>query len=219
MFRQVLAASATMVALALSHPAFADTVNWATWPTTSGGTSLTGQLALPSGTITVTYSGDYFASNSDWHWGYTYPAFTGTTPSPTVGDHIQITGGESNDVRSITFSQPVVDPVMAIISLGQSGYGVNYAFDQPFTILSQGGGDWGGGTLTETGNTLTGYEGNGIIQFQGTYSTISWSAPDYEYWHGFTVGAVDAVPEPETYALLALGLGAMVVIGRRNRQG
>jgi hypothetical protein len=46
-----------------------------------------------------------------------------------------------------------------------------------------------------------GTEGDGLVQFNGTVSSISWTGANPEYWNGFNVGA-SAVPEPGFMLLL-----------------
>lgn len=81
---------------------------------------------------------------------------------------------------------------MGIWSLGSPIDLGQLTFSQPFTILSDNsesgvdrlisGGD------SSTGYTLDGYEGMGVIQFLGTYDTISWTVSDPEVYVGFSVG-------------------------------
>lgn len=106
-------------------------------------------------------------------------------PSPDI---LQLSGG-LDQIYRVTLSEPIKDPVMAIVSLGQPGVRTTYDFDAPFTIVSQGKGYWGG---TDTslaaveGDVLEGYEGHGTIRFLGTFDTFSWTVPTPETWHGFT---------------------------------
>ena len=93
---------------------------------------------------------------------------------------------------------------MLILSIGYPGWVLRWDFDQPFTILSSGTGYWGGspaGSLwKEPGDVLAANEGHGALRFNGTFTSISWTA-DPEWWSGFTVGT--AVPEPGEMALAA----------------
>ncbi len=112
----------------------------------------------------------------------------------------------------------MLDPTIAIVSLGQPGLGVSYNFSAPFTILSQGPSSLYGGCstcLTGSGtSTLTGNEGDGIIQFSGTFSSISFTVTGGEFWNGFTIGAdgvgdASTTPEPASLALVGLALAGI----------
>jgi len=58
-----------------------------------------------------------------------------------------------------------------------------------------------------SGSTVSGLEGNGSIAFLGTYTTITFTTPEYESWYAFTVGS--AVPEPSTWAMMMLGFAGL----------
>jgi MYXO-CTERM domain-containing protein len=110
--------------------------------------------------------------------------------APPTPDILQLAGGD-NETYTVNLSEPVVDPIMAIVSLGAAGSPTTYNFDSPFTIVSQGTDDWGGSSTSLVqlpNNVLQGSEGSGVIQFIGTYSTFSWTVPTPEVWHGFTFG-------------------------------
>lgn len=194
--------------------ASASTLTWTDWSA-----STTGTLNFGSSTVGVSYSGPYDsvdASGSGIAYYYNNPvAFSSVVNGPTTG-LIRLNGG-STATRTISFNTPVVDPYMALVSVGQPGLAVDYNFDAPFTIVSQGCGSWGCGTLSNpSGNTLLGNEGNGVIKFTGTFSQISWTTTQAEYWHGFTVGAVAPVPVPTAAWLLCSGLLGLVGIARRK---
>jgi len=111
---------------------------------------------------------------------------------PTFPDLIALEGGTQSSYI-ITFSAPVRDPVMDVLSLGQGGRPTTYAFDRSFAIVSQGTGFWGSGPFyiqgnTPSGNTLIGAEGHGAIRFGGSLSGFSWTVPSSETWHAFTLG-------------------------------
>ena len=120
-----------------------------------------------------------------------------------------------NVEHAITFSSPIANPVMALISLGQPSVFTSYYFDQPFTVLKDGPGWWGGpGTLqTVNGNGLHGIEGDGLVRFNGTFSQITWTGATPEYWNGFNVGAT-----PEPGALALVGTSVVGVAGMLRRK-
>jgi len=221
--------------LVLATPAEAQT--WVDWTAVVPGSpgSAKGNLPLGSGNVGVTYNGEVepasHISNGTSAGTYFDPAFgPGTFVSPTApvgptnNGWIQLIGPSQGNV--LTFSSPVNRLFFAIISLGQSNVPVSYAFDLPFTILSQGPGNWGGcyTCLTQTGPTLlTGVEGNGVLMFEapGGISSLSFSVLDREDFHGFTIGvdAVTTTPEPASMALMATGLLGVIGVARRRRTG
>jgi hypothetical protein len=201
-------------------------VAWTDWTSATVGTagSATGTLTIGLTPITVGYTGEVFNQTQTsggidyWAVGNAYSA----TGRPTGSDIITLTGGQ-RITQTITFSSAITNPVMAILSLGQPNVPRYYDFNAPFTILSSGNGYWGGnpaGSLftTATANELLGIEGHGVIQFNGTYTSLSWTVPQEETWHGFTIGAATTVtPEPASMTLLATGLAGVVAAARRRR--
>jgi hypothetical protein len=179
------------------------------------------------GGVTISYAGDVSTptqvAGGINYWSPDTPYLSPTVDNaPPCCDIIALTNGPS----TLTFSTPLVNPILAILSLGQPdppvGTGpVNYSFDQPFTVLSDGPGYWGGpGTLTDIGgNVLQGLEGHGAIQFNGTISSITWTTSPSEFWHGFTVGvAADAVPDAGSTMLLFGTAAGLLAIARRARK-
>lgn len=199
----------SLVTAAWAHAAFADTYNYVNWTAAdpAGGTA-SGIIPLPGdgdGGVAVTFT----ATSADGGPGTLYGAQTGEDPgnqnfwvpastyqsaqvenAPPSSDLIQLAGGD-DDTYTVTLSEPIVDPIMAIVSLGAGGAPTTYNFDSPFTIVSQGTDPWGGSDTALVqlpDNVLQGSEGSGVIQFIGTYSTFSWTVPTPETWHGFTFG-------------------------------
>ena len=192
--------------------------------------SMTGQLVIsPTQTISVSYGGNVVADSQINNTGtYYYTAYNGghnyyinsqVSNAPANTDIIALSGQSANFItNTITFSAPVTNPIMDIVSLGSPAQISNYDFNTPFTILSQGPGYWGSGSLwNPSGNRLTGMEGDGVIMFTGTYTSISFTASPYEYWSGFNVGVLAQPAVPEPMSLLGLGLGAAVLLRRRKR--
>lgn len=178
-------------------------VHW-TAANPSAGTA-SGYIQLPNGhQVGVTFSAVNSDNSPASYWGaqtdgagtfFWSPASTFTSTdvpnSPTWSDILQLSGGNNTTYR-VTFSEPIANPIMDILSLGQAGNAITYNFDSPFTILSQGPSTaWGGCNTCLTqlpGDVLQGREGDGTIKFVGTYTTFSWQVPTNEVWHGFTFG-------------------------------
>jgi PEP-CTERM motif len=119
---------------------------------------------------------------------------------------------------TLTFSQAIDNAYIALVSVGQGNVPVTYTFDGNVSVLSSGSNYWGYSGYSTSGNSFTGYEFNGVLQIEGTFSTMNVAIGQPEYWHGFNVGSasVSAVPEPETYALMLAGLGLIGSIARRR---
>jgi hypothetical protein len=168
---------------------------WTDW-TKVGAKAVTGELMLPSGAVYVRYSGSQpyfvqFEGDRIDYWTSGDPDPYAVTGRPTGTDIIAFTGGTGDALYRITFSRPVTNPVFAILSLGARGLPARYHFKQAPTLLSSGVGYWGGcaDCLQVRGRKVVGAEGHGVVQFMGTFSTITWTEPDYENWHGIQVGA------------------------------
>lgn len=176
-------------------------VYWAKWSGGDAGATgnAQGTISPPSGDITVTYDGQLTAlqtsaatllAGNDWTPASTYTSATVADGPPDPGI-LELTGG-TDAPCTVTFSRAVTNPVMAIFSLGDFSLNVtaSYEFVQPFVILSSGPGIYGlAGSFTESGQVLSGHEGNGVIQLTGTFTSIQFKNPVSEYYSGITVGA------------------------------
>lgn len=206
-------------------------VNWTTdvLSTTTTAGSASGSLTLGSDLIHVSYTGDVASATQVGSGGINYYV------PPTVYTNAQVANVPSNNnvitldqdpayTNVLTFSSALLNPILDIVSLGAPGVRVTYTFNATPTILSQGTAYWGGCStcLSVTGNSLTGTEGSGVIEFTGSYTSLTWTTTGGEYWNGFTVGVqglgspVSRVPEPETWALI-FPVIVMAVILRRKR--
>lgn len=220
-----VATAAAFIAFVTAAPAQCATVAWTDWTQVTAGNpgSGTGTIAL-SPTITVSYSGQTNGILTDypsWSPASTFSGGTVSNPPPASDNSVQLTGGVST-TNTITFSSPVTDPVMAIWSLGAGGASASFVFtaSEPFTLEAGGpSAEYGGSSITVSGNTVSGAEGNGVIQFNGTFSSLRWTNPLFENYYAFTVGVAGAattpVPEPSEIALLVMGLGSFVLYRRR----
>lgn len=217
--------------------------NYTDWTAANPGAgTASGTITLPDlSTVSVGFSAVYpngaagsfnFAQTSGGgtnYWSPSAPYISAQVENAPPGTDILSLVGGQNQIYTITLSEAIKDPIMAIVSLGQPNWTTKYQFDRPFTIVSQGTGYWGGGPNSlqqDPGNVLVGNEGHGTIQFIGTFSTFSWTVPVGENWHGFTFGIrtterIEPSPVPDagaTLPLLGVALVAMGLMARRARR-
>jgi hypothetical protein len=174
----------------------APTVYWATWAQMQPGTPGTaeGSFAPPTGSIEVTYVGEVGSTSAPT--GTPLVTALGEVSflpassflSPTVGNVPPATGmivldGSAMLTQTITFAAPVKDPLLAVTSLGDSAVASKMvlAFDATPEILSSGSETVGSltlpGMLSVSGQSLTGVEGTGVVQFAGTFTSIRFTVP------------------------------------------
>ena len=206
--------------------AHAAPVTWTDW-TSAGAGTVSGAI----GANTVTYTGNYsFAQTTGldtnyWTENGTPAPYTGSAVidnAPTASEMVAL---NTAGTHTITFGSAILNPVMAIVSMGRPSLAVTYDFDTDFDVLSNGVGYWSfanlnaPGTISEddVNDTLTGNEVHAAIQFNGPLSSITWTSTPDENWHGITVGQVQNVPAPAGIAVLGLGLLLLSRRGDRAR--
>ena len=190
------------------------TTAWIDWTSTSAGTidvgGSTANVSL-TGTPYNYVDGDYYYNNAQTGGTSASGTYGGLAPT----DFIQIVyGGEF----TVNFSEAVINPYISLISVGQPSYEVTYSFNNAFSVISYGPNYWGYNGYSVSGNDFTGTEFNGILQFTGSFNSISFVISPNENWHGFNFGVASAsVPEPSTLFLLSAGLLTLVA-GRKKLQ-
>lgn len=161
-------------------------------------------------TVTFTLSGEVMsmtsATWSTYGAGATMTSTFVSTESPTApsagAGMITQTGFTSPtyQAHTLTFDRDVSNAVLLLWSLGNAQGNTADAsdpdnsaltFTQPFNILSSNGLMVKSGNATD-GYTVLGAEGMGVIQFLGTYRSISWNVTAPEYYSGFTIGLTPA---------------------------
>jgi hypothetical protein len=205
-------------------PVRADPVVWTDWTSGTPGANGTaeGVLNIAGTPVDVSYSGEMAFIQYDGtganYWvpdAYSSPTVPAVDNPPTSTDIIALS---SATAKTITFSQAISNPLFAVVSLNGNGY----QFDRDFEILGFGPGYWGNGTLTKTNPGPGIYQLNGsgephgVIEFQGTFSSVSWTSLTNEFWNGFTIGVRGlAVPEPGSFAMA--GAAMLSILSRRPR--
>lgn len=170
--------------------------------------ALTGEVAEYScfeTLITSCPAGWWRSTARGWGPNTQYPVGTFTSANvptvPNTANLVTQAGYVPSVARhTLTFSQPVTNIVMTIVSLGGTTGQSAYQFDQDFMLLSQHPSCAGAVTdaapqnncLTVHGRTLTGREGSGALQFTGTFTSISWEVTVPEVYSGFNVGVTSA---------------------------
>jgi hypothetical protein len=222
---RIVLVSGFALALAVGSAGVANaaTIDWTDWVSATPGETA-GTAGGNAGPIAVTYLGEVQSLSVNYpSWTPTSSYIGGTVSNapPQSFNTIQIFGGGDSGTDTVKFSTPVVNPVIAIWSLGQPGFSASFNFTATPTIEAGGvSAEYPlGMTITPgSGNVILGSEGNGVVQFTGTFSSISWTNPTFEDWYGFTVGVTAPVPEASTWAMMLLGFCGLGFMAYRKKE-
>jgi hypothetical protein len=206
--RHISATIATLVLTAISSQRAEAVLVWAdvtaststTFSGTVDGVAFTGVFNRQAGYTNTVGSSNLFSGQP------------GTfTPSLPASDSL---GLITQSGFTLTFAQPIVDPVFDIFSLANT-----LDFGTPLTLVSGGPSTFGGVSITTLGNQVIGQangggaDANGTILLTGTFTTITVTAAGTPINDGGAfIFAVQSVPELSSLTLvgvsgLAAGLG------------
>ncbi|PSU98121.1 GEVED domain-containing protein [Photobacterium kishitanii] len=151
---------------------------WINWTTINAAANTAeGTLNLNGEIINVNYSGS--AENI-----YNHNIFSDSNEYCPAASGVTFLRTLNAATHQFTFSKPIINPIFQVWSLGSGGTGVPYNFQQDVKILKQNG------NLSQSGNVITGFEGDGSILGEGVLSQINWTGT-YENWTGITIAARD----------------------------
>lgn len=183
---------------AFAHAAIVDWTDWTPGTSTAATATTPAAMVVPGkiGFVTLTVTGPIVitpftgAAGESNYWAGRAATFTApplVENLPPTSDVIRLTAA---GLYTIRFSEPVTNPVMALLSLGGVAASTWDFGPHAFTILSNGTGAFGAvrAPLTQVGNAISGWEANGLIQFTGTMTQITFTVNPPENWSGFQLG-------------------------------
>jgi hypothetical protein len=225
--RWMFLASSIAAVLLFAASAQAATI-WTDWTSATGG--FPGSASGTLSGVGVSYTGEVIGSvlngtSNIWAPNSSFIGGTVTTSPSIVGDDIRLRGAFAG-TNTITFASPVENPVFAIWSLGAPTVPASFTFAATPTLEAGGPNSlFGGLSITVLGNVVSGREGNGVVQFSGTFSSISWTDTP-ENFYAFTVGingplapGPAPVPEPTSLTLVGSGLAGLAGLMWRLHKG
>lgn len=204
----------------VSAGASAETVYWNTWATADSGQMVVNGTPVDV-SFSTTNSHGIVANYPSWTPTSTFSDGNVVANGPVAANGIMQLFGGTNALNTLSFAVPVGNVVIAIWSLGQPGIPTTFVFSDASPTLVSGGSnaEYGGTSISVSGSTVTGIEGNGSILFQGQFSELQWTNPVSENWYGFNVGVMQAVPEPSQMALFGIGLGLLLLVSGGRAPG
>jgi hypothetical protein len=209
------------VALAMGSfatPACATSIDWTYWnPGQISGDIAKGKIRHDR----VKFDGSL--DNVLYNW-YGASAFLGKKiNAPTGTDGVLLLQSDDRKMETINFSHPIKDPVLAIWNLGSAEFRSYLDFHGHVKIEELDGGRKIGESihLSKQASDIYGNDASGVVEFLGTFSSLSWfdANPNGEY--KISVGRVNTspVPEPGTFVVMAAGLCGLGFSRLRRKVG
>ncbi|MEM8899864.1 MAG: gliding motility-associated C-terminal domain-containing protein, partial [Bacteroidota bacterium] len=147
------------------------------WASTYTLTTNPNEVASEIGGVAITFTSDVPLNVVGELYNYgLFPADFGI---PITNPSIRKSEESTN---TIIFSEPVENPVLAFSSLGQTPIPVPVVFSTAVEVL------WSRNVVIDSPTQITGREGFAIIQFAGTFSSISFSNLAAEFYSNVVVG-------------------------------
>ena len=155
---------------------------------------------IGSNTITITKPSGGLFSTPDVYNGSIFP------PQYNLPINSTTLANDSAGLFTFCYNTPVVNPQIAISSIGNSSTPVTINTSVPYQVI------WAGTGVTYSNNqTLEGIEGNCIIVFPGTHQCISFDYLTAEHYCNIVFGSqdsncqIDPICEGESVTLAAHG--------------
>lgn len=203
-WRLGLLAGGTAAVLAAAPAGAAGDISWVDWTSWSA-TGASGVLAFGDEDVNVTFAGDVFVGFIDGfqepYWGYSAATYLSSAVQNAPPPDALFLAGGTPDLNTLSFSQVVGNPIMAIGSLGLTNasrsvnIGMRMEFQPPvqLEVLSNGPNYYAGGQWTPfstNGATLGGVESSGTVRLRlsGTSQQVQWRSPVREETDGVLVG-------------------------------
>ncbi len=155
---------------------------WAQWTDQGQTDSATASLVVNGHSIDMTMTANYKFAFGTFIYGYaSFKNFSDPPPNSTVP---QTTWNVGNGGKTtMCFSEPVVNPSLFLSSIGNANNSVTLNFSLPYKLVYDAG-----GAKFVNNKTITGYEGNCIIEFPGTFTCITIFSTTPEVYTNITWG-------------------------------